>query len=255
MKAKIRVLIKIFLTLLILFALIIALIIAFLIIYHLFKDSTPPINLAHTSTNFPTQSPTLVPSTTPAPSMVPTTSTTIPTSKPTSPPTATPCIYGVTLYGTPSPQVWFVDSSQLLNLPLKNTGTCSWPKGTSLELISPDLNASVEAWLQEDELNAGGLFTASINLIAPSSPQTLTLTWQLKTDEQTVGSAITHTLKIIFPLPTLTPTPTSTPASTLTPTNEPPSPPRKTSPPPSPTRVTQPPPAPTRVTITSSKSN
>jgi hypothetical protein len=108
---------------------------------------------------------------------------------------------------------WYTLSFPEFDLILHNIGTCPWPEDTQLTLASENPLSWPEQW-KIGAVEVDAFVTATIRLVAPSTPQTLTIIWQLESPaERPIGAPISHTLRI-EPRPTVTPTPTSTPTPT-----------------------------------------
>jgi hypothetical protein len=143
------------------------------------------------------------------------------------------CVYGVELVEVNDPyQFWYVNSQPSFDLILRDSGDCPWPDDTVLALVSKNTLGWPQSWLIEGA-GADQTATVAIELVAPDSPQTLLLAWQLQgPDGEFIGSEITRTLRI-GQRPTATPT--SSPAV------QPTQPPGQSQPPqPGPTQPSQP---------------
>jgi hypothetical protein len=135
---------------------------------------------------------------------------------------------------------WYVNSNPTFDLVLQNSGTCAWSEGTRLVLVSDNPLDWPESW-DVTPVGAGEITEIEIQLRAPSTPQILTIIWQLEGgDGQPIGSEITYDLRVeLRPTPTPPPTATSPPAATQPPPGPGPGP---APPPPRPATYTPEPP-------------
>lgn len=167
----------------------------------------------------PTLTPTLTPTHTSTPPETP---------SPTPTSTAPPCIYEVELDDVHDPRnYWCVNSRPTFDLVLRNSGTCPWPEETRLVFLSKNALNWPESWPIDAVSVDKREITVTIQLTAPSTPQTLLLIWQLEgPNGQLIGPEITHTLRVGLcstATPRDTPSPSSTPI-TLSPRPRTPSP-------------------------------
>ena len=225
---------------------------------------TPTDTLAPT----PTQTRPAAPTDTRLPTFTPPPPTASPTARVVRTPTpitvatqAPSCVLGVELAQVRQQfRVWYVNSRPSFVLVLRNSGECPWPEGTALKLTSDDPLGGPTSWpvgaVEVDEVAE-----LEIRITAPSTPQTLEMTWQLEgPDGEPIGEEISHSLGIVLrptatapvyatqppgpaptsppgPAPTSPPGPTAVPPTAVPPTAVPPTPV-----PPTPVPPTPPPP-------------
>lgn len=119
-------------------------------------------------------------------------------------PTPTPCVYDAELDEVRDPyKYWYVNSYPTFDLVLRNSGTCPWPEATRLVLFSENPLGWPESW-SVGAVGVGDTAGIRVKLMAPSTPQTLFIIWQLEGQEGLlIGPAITHTLRVGQPAPRL----------------------------------------------------
>jgi len=209
--------------------------------------SPRPPTSTPTATWTPTSAPSRTPTATRTPTMTPTpTETPSPTSE-LAGTTETTCTLDVELVEVKDPfNFWYTLSFPIFDLILRNVGTCPWPEDTQLKLVSENPLNWQEQW-EIGAVEAEAIITSTIQLVAPSTPQILTIVWQLEDPaEQPIGAPITYTLRI-EPRPTVTPTPAPTSTPRLTPTSG--SSPTQPTTPSTPSRTPTPGPTPTPTTV------
>ena len=112
--------------------------------------------------------------------------------------------------GEPFSKVWRV----------RNSGTCSWERGTQLVYWSGDRMGGPGA-IAVGPTGPGGTVDLRVGLIAPSSPGSHRSTWRLRTSEGRFFGNRIYVQIVVGVTPTPTPTPVTPTPPTVTPTPSP----------------------------------
>ena len=105
---------------------------------------------------------------------------------------------------------------------LQNNGSCTWTTTYQLVFVSHDSMGALPAVPLNQEVAPGGIIDLSINLTAPTVPDTHFSFWQLRTPDGTLFGVTAYAQIVVYdPNPVPTAVPTQPPIATAVPTQPP----------------------------------